>query len=392
MSAKAGASDKSSDVVVIGGGVIGLACAWRAAARGLSVILVDPAPGKGASWAAAGMLAPVTEAHYGEESLVRLNLASARAWPGFAAALEEESGAGVGYRPCGTLAVAADRGDLAVLERLHTFQQSLGLGSELLGPSECRIREPLLAPSIRGGLAAAGDHQVNNRLLVQALVAAARRSGVRLVSSRAREISLHAGRVTGIVAHDGTQLWCPTVLLAAGCWSSLVEGLPDEALPPVRPVKGVILRLRGPAASPILARNLRGMVNGSSVYLVPRVDGTVVLGATVEEQGFDTTVKAGSVAELLNDARTVLPAVDELQLVETHAGLRPGSPDNAPILGGTAAVGGLVVATGHYRNGVLLAPVTADSIAEVLTGGGSPELIAPFSPTRWARAAIEAAR
>lgn len=377
-----GESAKSSDVVVIGGGVIGLSCAWRAACDGLSVTVVDPTPGKGASWAAAGMLAPVSEAHYGEQSLIRLNLASARAWPAFAAELEEASGIGVGYRACGTLAVALDGGDMAVLEELYRFQRSLGLTSTLASPSACRGLEPLLSPTIRGGLCSPQDHQVNNRLLIESLLMAAQRAGVRLVASKVERLSLSDGRVTGAVLPDGTSLQCASVLLAAGCWSGQLEGLSEAATPPVRPVKGVILRLRGPAASPILARNLRGMVNGSSLYLVPRVDGTVVLGATVEEQGFDTTVRAGSVAELLRDARALIPAVDELELVETYAGLRPGSPDNSPLLG-PSGVEGLVVATGHYRNGILLTPVTATSIARVLSGGEVPQLITAFSPGRW---------
>ncbi|MGH9070737.1 MAG: FAD-dependent oxidoreductase, partial [Acidimicrobiales bacterium] len=307
------------------------------------------------------------------------------------AELEMASGIGVGYRACGTLAVAADRGDLAVLEKLCRFHHSLGLPSELVGPSDCRRLEPLLAPGISGGLLAPGDHQVDNRLLIEALGAACQRSGVRLVAARVEQLSRRGARAVGVQLGDGTTLAGGQVLLAAGCWSGQIGGLAPHASPPVRPVKGVILRLNGPATAPVLSRNLKGLVKGSSVYLVPRLDGTVVLGATVEEQGFDTRVKVGSVADLLEDARAVLRAVDDLELVETHAGLRPGSPDNAPMLGRPSGVEGLVIATGHYRNGILLAPVTADSIAEVLAGGESPALIAPFSPRRWEPAGWEPA-
>lgn len=379
------------DVIVVGGGVIGLACAWRMASRGWSVTLFDPTPGRGASWAAAGMLAPVTEAHYGEEALIGLNLASAGAWPAFAAELEEASGAGVGYRPCGTLAVAADGGDMAALEELHRFQRSLGLPGELLRASGCRELEPLLAPTVRGGLWATGDHQVHNRLLADALQLAARRAGVDTREARTTEVMVKGSRATGVRLGDGSQLSGGTVVLAAGCWSGHVGGLPAGVVPPVRPVKGVILRLRGPAGSPILARNLRAMVKGASVYLVPRADGTVVVGATVEEQGFDTTVRAGPVADLLRYARAVVPAVDELELIEAHAGLRPGSPDNAPMLG-RSALDGLVLATGHFRNGVLLAPVTAEAIAQVVCEGTTPESIAAFSPRRWEQAPVLTAR
>ncbi len=370
------------DVVVVGGGVIGLSVAWRSAGRGLEVTVVDPAPARGATWAAAGMLAPVTEVHYGEEALLRLNLSSAAAWPSFAASLEEASGRQVGYRPCGTLAVAMDGGDRALLEDLYRYQLSLGLDPQLLSSRECRSLEPFLAPGIRGGLLAPGDHQVHNRLLAQALEVAVERAGVRLVRDRVTTVLVDAGRVAGVALATGEHLSTGTVVLAAGCWTGQIAGLPDGALPPVRPVKGQILRLKGPAQAPLLGRNLRGLVAGNHLYLVPRADGTVVVGATVEEQGFDVTVRAGAVADLLRDARALMPALDELELAETWAGLRPGSPDNAPIIG-PSALPGLVVATGHYRNGILLTPVTADSLASVLAGDGVPQVIAPFSPDRF---------
>ncbi|HZD64650.1 MAG TPA: glycine oxidase ThiO [Acidimicrobiales bacterium] len=372
----------SPDVVVVGGGVIGLATAWKTAKRGVAVTVVDPAPGTGATWAAAGMLAPVTEAHYGEEDLLRLDLAAARDWPAFARELEEDTGVEVGYRDCGTLAVAADGGDRAVLEELYRYQRSLGLEAAWVTSRQAREREPLVAPGIRGGLVALGDHQVHNRRLVEALRVATARAGVDHVTARVAEVSVVGDRATGVVLAGGERLAAPTVVLAAGCWSAGIAGLPPEAVPPVRPVKGQILRLRGPAQPPMLHGNVRGMVSGTSFYLVPRADGTVVLGATVEEQGFDTTVRAGSVATLLRDARAVVPAVDELELVEALAGLRPGSPDNAPLLG-PSVLPGLVVATGHYRNGILLTPTTAEAMAHLLVEGSLPDLVAPFSPRRW---------
>ncbi|MGH9075370.1 MAG: FAD-dependent oxidoreductase, partial [Acidimicrobiales bacterium] len=215
-----------------------------------------------------------------------------------------------------------------------------------------------------------------------ALPVAAERAGVTLRPAQVAEIAVAGDRVTGVRLAGGEEVGAGTVLLAAGCWSARVGGLPPEVLPPVRPVKGEILRLRGPARSPVLSRNLRGLVNGIHLYLVPRADGTLVVGATVEEQGFDTTVRVGAVADLLRDARALVPAVDELELAEAHAGLRPGSPDNAPILG-PSALPGLVIGTGHYRNGILLTPVTADALAEVLAEGTVPDVIAPFSPARW---------
>jgi glycine oxidase len=389
----------SPDAVVVGGGVIGLAIAWRAALAGMTVTVVDEAPGRGASWAAAGMLAPVTEVHYGERPLLALNLAAAARWPTFAAEVEEASGLPVGYRPGGTLAVARDADDNAALEDLYQFQLRCGLQVERLRSRECRQLEPGLAPSIRGGVLAAGDHQVDNRALVEALLAACQHAGVRMVTGRVAELAVEGDRVTGVVLSgggpaghesstsagpvpsrpEGETLAAGVVVLAAGCWSGGLGGLAAEVLPRVRPVKGQLLYLRGSADQPLCSRNVRGL----EVYVVPRGDGRVVVGATVEEQGFDTTVTAGAVHDLLRAALELLPDVAELELAETVVGLRPGSPDNAPMLG-PAGPDGLVVATGHYRNGILLTPVTADAIAELLITGQVPEMIAPFTPGRFA--------
>jgi glycine oxidase len=374
----------AADVVVVGGGVIGLGIAWRAAQAGITVTVVDQAPGRGASWAAAGMLAPVTEVHYGEQPLLRLNLDAAASWPAFAAELEAASGRGIGYRRCGTLTVARDADDNAALDDLYRFQLRCGLQVERLRSRDCRRLEPGLAPGVRGGVLAAGDHQVDNRALVQALLTACRRAGVALLAGRAAELLVDGERVVGVRLADGERLAGGTVVLAAGCWSGGLRGLAAGLLPRVRPVKGQLLHLRGPASEPLCQRNLRGL----EVYVVPRADGRVVVGATVEEQGFDTRVTAGAVHDLLRAALEVLPDVAELELVETVAGLRPGSPDNAPLLG-PAGQDGLVVATGHYRNGILLTPVTAAAVAELLATGKTPEAIAPFSPGRFAAGAPE---
>ncbi|MDP9432306.1 MAG: glycine oxidase ThiO [Actinomycetota bacterium] len=373
------------DVLVVGGGVIGLALAWRARTAGLSVTVVDPSPGAGASYAAAGMLAPVSEVTYGEEQLLELNLASARRYPQFVAELEDASGAGVGYRTEGTVVVALDSGDRAVLADLHAFQTRLGLDSELLTGRECKRLEPMLAPGVRAGLFVAGDHSVDNRRLAPALLTAAERSGVDVRRGRVTGLQTDGDRVTGATLDDGDQVSAGTTVLAAGCWSGEMAGLPPDALPPVRPVKGQILRLRTP--TPFLTRTVRGVVAGGHVYLVPRGDGEIVVGATVEELGYDTTTTAGGVYELLRDAHALLPGITELELVECHAGLRPGSPDNAPLLG-RAGPEGLVLATGHYRNGVLLTPITADAVTELLCTGALPEVARPFDPRRFDRTAV----
>jgi glycine oxidase len=368
----------AGDLAVVGGGVIGLAVAWRAAQAGLRVTVVDPAPGGGASWAAAGMLAPVTEVHYGEQPLLRLNLDAARRWPSFAAELEDAAGRAVGYRACGTLTVARDADDLAAIDDLYRFQRGLGLEVERLRGRECRSLEPGLAPGVRGGVLAPGDHQVDNRALVGALLAAVARAGVVLRPARVTGLRVVGERARGVVLDGGETLAAGAVVLAAGCHSGALDGLDPSLLPPVRPVKGQLLHLRGPADAPLAQRNVRGV----EVYVVPRADGRVVVGATVEEQGFDRRVTAGAVHRLLRAASELLPDVEELELTETVAGLRPGSPDNAPLLGPTG-LDGLLLASGHYRNGILLTPVSADAIAELLTAGRTPAAIAPFSPRRF---------
>jgi glycine oxidase len=278
--------------------------------------------------------------------------------------------------------VAFDGDDKVALDELHQFQQRLGLKSEQLSGRDCRHLEPLLAPVVRGGLLVHGDHQVDNRRLSFALLVAAARAGVEVIAGRAAVIC-DGEVVAGVELESGERIPTPSVVLAAGCWSAAVGGIPADSVPPVRPVKGQILRLGNATASPFLSRNVRGLVAGNQVYLVSRDDGELVIGSTVEEQGFDVTITAGAVRQLLDDAWRIVPGVAELELVESHAGLRPGTPDNAPILGEAPGVDGLVMACGHYRNGILLTPATADAIAELLLTGEAPDSINPFTPERF---------
>jgi glycine oxidase len=378
----------TSDVLVVGGGIIGLVTAWRAAQRGFTTALVDPEPGGGAAQVAAGMLAAVTELHYGEQTLLGLNVASARRYPDFAAELTEVTGQDLGYRQCGTLAVALDADDRAHLRELHALQRQSGMESEWLSGRECRRLEPMLAPGVRGGLRVDGDHQVDPRRLAGALVAACERAGVTFHRTWAERLTVVRDRAAGVVATDGTELSAGQVVLAAGSLSGSLPGVPDAVLPPVRPVKGQVLRLTVPKRyAPFLSRTVRAVVRGSHVYLVPRESGELVVGATSEELGWDTTVTAGGVYELLRDAHELVPGITELPLTETRAGLRPGSPDNAPLLGPTD-LPGLLLATGHYRNGVLLTPVTGDAMAHVLTTGELPDVARPFTPRRFSTAAL----
>ena len=377
------------DVLIIGGGLIGLVTAWRAAQQGLATAVADPSPGGGAAHVAAGMLAAVTELQYGEQTLLDLNLASASRYPDFVAELTDATGLDTGYRPCGTLAVALDADDRADLRDLHAFQTSLGLESQWLSGRDCRRLEPLLAPAVRGGLRVDGDHQVDPRRLATALLRAAQSAGVAFLRSAVARVVCAHDRVTGAELADGTAVGAGRTVLAAGSESGRLAGLPPDVLPPVRPVKGQILRLRiPPSLRPFLSRTVRAVVRGSHVYLVPRENGELVLGATSEEFGWDTTVTAGGVYGLLRDAHELVPGITELPLTETLAGLRPGSPDNAPLLGRTA-LDGLLTATGHHRNGVLLTPVTGDVLGEVLSTGELPPYARPFAADRFARAREE---
>ncbi len=357
------------DVAVLGGGAIGLAVAWRAARRGLSVVLIEQGDlGRGASHVAAGMLAPVAEADPGERALLELGLASAAAWPAFAAELEEASGKSVGYSESGTLVLARDRDEAEALDREIALREELGVRVERLLPSAARKLEPALAPTLRQAFLAPDDHTVDPRRLVAALAIAAARAGVEYRVGQSVS-AVHPGE--GVEIEGRQTLAAAQVVVAGGAWSGDIPGIPKM---PVRPVKGQTIRLGG---EDLLERPVR--YEGG--YLVPRTGGEVILGATMEEQGFDTALTAGGLYELLRDAQELVPGVLELEVVETIAGLRPGTPDNAPLLG---ELDGVIFATGHHRNGMLLTPVTADVVSDHLTGDAA--LPPTFSPGRFVRA------
>jgi glycine oxidase len=406
-----------ADVVVVGGGVIGLASAWRLAQRGASVAVVDPAPGSGASGVAAGMLAPVMEARLGEEAHLRLNRASWARWPAFAAEVGAAAGQSVGFRADGTLMVALDADDRALLDELASRHRAMGLAVEPLRGRDARALEPGLAPGVRAGLLAADERSVDPQALVDALLVACGSAGVALVRASAERILVEetgagpgAARATGVVlgrrvvggaasAEVGSAMGtggdrggartitAGTVVLAAGPWSRDVAGLPAAVRPPVRPVKGQVVTLRQPAGDPLITRVVRGIVKGASVYLVPRNDGRVIVGATSEERGWDTTPTAGATYDLLRDALALIPGLDDAELVGTRAGLRPGSRDDLPMIG-PSGVAGLITATGHFRNGVLLTPITAEAVAAAAAGDPLPDEVGPCDPRRFAEVTV----
>jgi glycine oxidase len=390
-----------ADVIVIGAGVIGTAIAWRAASAGQTVIIVDPGgddprTDDKASLVAAGMLGPVGESVFGERDLLNLNLHAVDRFPSFNAELERATGMETGLRTEGTLAVAYDNGDLAALDRLTEFRHSIGLKAERLDARECRRREPFLASSTRGGVFTAGDLSVDNRRYLAALRAAAAKAGVRTVRAAAAHVAGGRVALSGQPPAPGQpapgqpapgqpaprELTAAHVVVAAGHATRDLDGVPAEVKNAIRPVKGQILRLRHPNGMPhILTHTVRALVMGHDLYLVPRKDGELVVGATQEERA-DRDVTAGAVHELLRDATTAVPAASELVFAEAVAGLRPGTSDNGPVLG-PVGDGRLIIAAGHYRNGIMLSAVTADAVAALLDGKDAHAAWAPFRPGRF---------
>lgn len=365
---------------VIGGGVIGLAVGWRLAQAGCSVDIYERGEaGKGASWAAAGMLAAGVETEPGELGLYTLNRSSQLAWPRFAAELEAASGQDVELRQEGTLMVALNRDDAAQLRYTYDFQRAHGIALEWLNGAQARQREPFLHANLAAAVFSAGDHQVENRKLVRALRSAFLTAGGKLHEHAVvTAIDTAGDKVTGLRL-ETERVTADCVVLAAGAWSGEIAGLPVVARPPVRPVKGQMLALRMDREAPLL----RHVIWTPRVYLVPRSDGRLIVGATTEERGFDGNLTAGGVLSLLEGAWRALPGVEELPIDEMWVGFRPGSRDDAPILG-PSTVSGLVFATGHHRNGILLTPVTADAVAHYILTGEITEVIRPFGVTRFA--------
>lgn len=374
----------TSDVLVIGQGVVGAVAAWRAAEAGLRVTSLDPEPAGGATFAAAGMLAPVTEAEFGERDLLPINLAAAEAWPDFAAEVEERAGRGVGLARCGVLAVAFDSDDARELARLRDLQRAWGLDVAELSGAEARRREPLLGSRIAGASWVQSDHQVDPRRLAAALEEILASHDVATVRYAAARLSVGAdGSIVGAVDSAGTEHRADRVVLAAGASCAALLASVDDVAAPIRPVKGQILRLdatelpwlRGP-------RIVRGLVQQRRVYIVGRPDGEIVVGATSEELPDDRRPTAGGVFGLLRDARALLPGLDEAALVECTARARPATPDNVPILG-LSARAGLVLATGHYRHGVLQAALTARAFDDLFAERPLDPVWDPADPRRF---------
>ncbi len=367
-------------IVIIGGGICGLGIGWHLARAGRAVCVVERGEANmAATWAAAGMLAPQAEAEHAEEALLPLAMESRAMWADYAADLQQASGIDVDYRTEGTLVVALDRDDREHLEHRFAYFRDLGLGVDWLSGYEARQKEPYLARGITGAIYSPLDHQVDNRRVAVALKAAYLAAGGTLrEQTEVDEILVSGGRVTGVRIGD-EKIAAEAVVDAAGAWARNVPGMPEAGRPPVRPLKGQMLSVRMATDAPILRHVVWGPGNSivPSIYLAPKSDGRLIVGATVEEMGFDTDLTAGGLFELLRSAWEALPGIYDLPVTESWAGLRPASRDDAPILGPTP-VEGLVMATGHHRNGILLAPITARAVGDYLLTGRVADIIRPF--------------
>ena len=373
-------SNKAADVIVVGAGLIGLASAWELAGRGASVTVLErEVPGCGATRVAAGMLAPVGELDFGEPELLTMNLRSRELYPDFISAVESATGLDTGYRHTGALHVALDRDEAGELKRIMELQQSHGLDSKWLGPMAARDLEPGVSTSLAGAVLVEDDAVVDPRALVEALRSGLAERGVSILQAEVTGLVRDPGGGVSGLETTGGAFAASTVVAAPGAEAGVAAWLPEEVRPPVRPVKGQVVELQGDAEDPACQR----ILGSERVYIAPRPDGRLILGATVEEMGFDRRVTGGGVHELLREAYRLLPDVAEMEFLGATAGLRPGTPDNLPVIGPTS-IEGLFLATGHYRNGILLAPVTARAVAG-LVGGGESEEVSAASPERFAR-------
>lgn len=366
-------------VIVIGAGIIGLATAWELSGRGVSVTVVDPHPGEGASYAAAGMIAPAAEIAWGQTPLFGLMHTSADLHPDFCARLRRASGIDLGETSTETLVCAGDRADLAMLRQLCGLQAEAGSEVELITGSRARELEPALSPAVCGAVRIPGDHAIDPRRVVRALLTVL---ADRIIRQEAIALSRASGRTVGVSLADGTVLDADQVVIAAGEAAAAIDGAPRL---PLRAVHGDILRLRSdPAAPPLLSRTVRGLVAGRTVYIVPRPDGELVLGATSREDGRPGVLAEG-VHRLLHDAERLLPGLLDCEITEITARARPGTPDDLPFIG--RADPGCVVSTGYFRHGVLLAPLGARLGADLVLGEDSawlpPGALDDLAPSRF---------
>lgn len=380
-----GTGNTSSSVVIAGAGIIGLATAWRLLRQGFDVTVLDAEPVSGATFAAAGMLAPVAEVVWDQPTLYPLMVESGKLYRDFAQAIAEESGHDVGYIENSTFVCAGDAADRQTLSELVELQHDMGMEINRITATEARRAEPSLGPGCVGAVDIPGDHQVNPRLLAEALLTIL---GDRVIRTRAEEVIYASDadprQAIGLRGTDGNDYLADEVVLAAGLNTADMAGLPENLNLPLRPVYGDVLRLRVPERlQPLVTRTIRGVVQGRPVYIVPRADGTVVLGATSREDDL-TGVSAEGVHQLLRDAYRLVPGILDCEIYEMTARARPGSPDDVPMIGRVAP--GLTVSTGYFRHGILLTAIGSKLTADVVAGrenANDPALLSAVDPFRF---------
>jgi len=374
---------KKFDAVIAGGGVIGGAIALELSRAGLHVAVVDrQQPGQEASWASAGIISPAPE-NPAMIVTVPLAKASVALYPEFVAQVEEISGKSVGWRPKGTLEALFSHDTKAELSTIIALHHGLGLKAEPLRAEDARELEPALSEEVEAAVLRPQESSVDNRALTEAVLEAAKRSGAEIFSRQAaKAIWREGGRCAGLLLHN-EKIEAKWTIIAAGCFSAAIEGV--AAYAPVRPAKGQMAALRAEDVA------IERVLWSEKIYLVPRNDGRILAGATVEHVGFDKRTTAGGIAKVLSAAIELAPDLANAQIEETWAGLRPDSPDHLPILGPTD-LDGLLIATGHFRSGILLTPITARLIREWIIEQRVSVEWERFSPLRFRSAAHDAAQ
>lgn len=372
---------ESTSVVIIGAGVMGLGVAWQLSKAGRRVLVLEKHhPGAGASRAAAGMLAPMAELQYDEEPLLHFSLASQRRWPSFVEELEADAHMSVEYETSGTLLVAWDRDEAEDLKRHYEYQQSVGMQVEWRSGRGLRRLEKMLSPRIVGGIHCADDVQVSNRRYVEALEAAARAAGAEIRSGvEVKKLLFESGEVRGVETQKGEKIHADMTVVAAGAWSHSLH-IPNVVSLPIRPVKGQMMALQMDPNYPLIRHVIRRRLEG--IYLVPKSDGTLVIGGTSEEMGFDDRITAYGLRHLLEHAFEIVPGIDELPIKETWVGFRPAGRDSGPLLG-RSSVPGLAMITGHFRHGIQLSPLSIDVVTNAILHDERAEIARAFDPARF---------
>lgn len=376
-----GASSNSSRIIIVGGGVIGLSIAWRLARENTrdEILLLDAnRAGEGTSRVSAGMIAPIAEAGFEDPHFIKFARLSRERYRAFVSEVSRDADMPVVLGEEGSIIVAIHRDDVEAMRRVYEHRRQADLPVEWLTGTEAREMEPTLTPRVSAAMWIAYDGQVNPRALLPALVRACNRRGVEVrESARVQRIIISDETVAGVEL-DGETIPADTVVVCAGAWSGTIDGMPADVVPQVRPIRGQILRLTRTADFA-----MRHVVRGPRAYLLPKDDGTVVVGATQEEAGFDATPTAGGIKTILDNAWEMVPSIYDLPIERVEVGLRPGTRDHLPLIGPTR-IHGLIMATGHFRHGILFAPTTADAVCRGILTGEFGEDVAAFAPDRFA--------